>query len=112
MGRSPVRDKGSREVVAAVDSMVVGLGMLTAAFREEFLFADSVIVKKSVIASAGCLVCPSAPSKTISSSIRKMLSQTDAYEIIKTNRNGEDTLSPAFQQGCPFARTFAHREIL
>jgi hypothetical protein len=52
-----------------------GLRVLTAAVREELVFADTVTIRKTVTGSGGCPACPSALRKIISSSACTTISQ-------------------------------------
>jgi hypothetical protein len=66
-------------------------------------FTDTVIVK-----TVGCLACPSALSKTVSSSTNRMLSQTQTFYKNKKKEGNRDRvgvqgLSPAFHLGYPLS---------
>jgi hypothetical protein len=104
MARSLVRDKGDRGGVTIVGcmvsplawtvgcaappsatglstSVVMGIGVLTAAVTEELAFADTVIFKESVAGSVGRPGCPSALLKVMPRSTCRALSQTHEYQL-------------------------------
>ena len=71
MGRSYVWDEGDRGLETPVDCVVL-LWASTATVAEELVFADTAIINESAVGSAES---SSALLKTISSSIRRTLSQ-------------------------------------
>ena len=56
-------------------SAAAGLGVFTAAVREELVFADTATIKKTVTGSAGRPACPPALWKVISSSACTIISR-------------------------------------
>jgi hypothetical protein len=52
---------------------VVGFGVLTGAVREELAFADTEIVRKSVVGSVACVARPSALPKITSNPTCRIL---------------------------------------